>query len=571
MNSQRFNQDLGERYRTDARSQGSARKTEVLIIGSGLAGLLTAILLFDAGARVTIASKSKFVDSNTSLAQGGLAAILKDSAGDSFQSHLADTIKSGAGLTVPQAAREIITAAPDLVRTLARLGIAFDSTANGEYQLAREGGHSYGRILHAKDTTGRTISGALLEQLQIRANKSPHRLILLENCFAESLVTKNGCLTGAVLREVDGSRSRCISAEHVVLATGGAGQIYARTTNPAIATADGVALAYRAGAVLADLEFMQFHPTALSLSGAPAFLISEAVRGEGALLIDGNGRRFAGKYHPDAELATRDVVARAIHATMLEQELESVGLDLRPIGKQELLQKFPNIINNCRQFGIDPLTMPVPVAPAAHYFMGGVMTDTSGRTSVPGLYCIGEVAATGLHGANRLASNSLLEAGVMAMKLTDFLTHKSRTSRTTSLLSMSPFKKLPDLVVPDLAVPALQVVPQSLSEFRQSMFKHAGLTRTETGLSALIQSFAGNAVVPSTPDSHAQANMLLVAELIARAAWLRRESRGAHFRQEFPQSDDHQYLRRLTVCSDDWLWTDLVPDHLAREKQALSA
>jgi L-aspartate oxidase len=444
---------------------------------------------------------------------------------------------------------------------LSRLGIAFDTTSDGQYELAREGGHSHGRILHAKDTTGRTISGALLKQLHERANKNPDRMILLENCFAETLVTKNGCLTGAILREVDGGRATCITAQHVVLATGGAGQIYSRTTNPAIATADGVALAYRAGAVLADLEFMQFHPTALSLSGAPAFLISEAVRGEGALLLDGNGRRFAGKFHPDAELATRDVVARAIHATMLEQELECVWLDLRPMGQQNLLQKFPNIISNCRQFGVDPLTMPVPVAPAAHYFMGGVMADTSGRTSVPGLYCIGEVASTGLHGANRLASNSLLEAGVMAMKLANLLTHQSRTSALVS----------PIMNQPDLADAASQVVPQSLLEFRQSMFKHAGLTRTETSLNALFQSFAGNSLVPSAPGSESEANMLLVAELIARAAWLRKESRGAHCRQDYPQSDDHQFRRRLTVCLDNWLWSDLVSDQLAMQKQALSA
>ncbi len=242
---------------------------------------------------------------------------------------------------------------------------------------------------------------------------------MIEYCFACKLISDGEKIRGAEVLH-DGVVKR-IYADHVVLATGGAGQIFSRTTNPLVATADGAALAYRAGATLADLEFVQFHPTALALPGAPAFLISEAVRGAGAALLDGDGKPFVKNFHPDGDLATRDVVARAIHQTMMSHNLPSVNLDLRPIGKQTLLERFPNIVETCGRFGVDPLEELVPVCPAAHYFMGGVLSDANGRTSLPGLYAIGEVASTGLHGANRLASNSLLEAGVMAIKLAALL------------------------------------------------------------------------------------------------------------------------------------------------------
>jgi L-aspartate oxidase len=538
--------------------ENSIIKADVLVIGSGLAGLLTAILCYESGARVIVASKSALSASNTAWAQGGIAAVTAQiKHDDSFEGHLSDTIKAGAGLTENNTAEEILRAAPDLVSTLARFGVEFDRSSDGSYELAREGGHSYSRVLHSKDTTGRTIAQRLSEKVFELAAAPDQRMLVLENTFAERLLKRDGRVSGAVL--IHEHLKKPVFAQHVVLATGGAGQMYARTTNPSIATADGLALAYRAGATLADLEFMQFHPTALSVSGAPPFLISEAVRGEGAKLLDGNGVPFMRRFHRDGELATRDLVSRAIHTVMIEQSLSAVSLDLRPIGASSIMRKFPNITKTCREFGIDPLSEPIPVAPAAHYFMGGVLTDISGKTNVPELFCIGEAANTGLHGANRLASNSLLEAGVMAMKLAQALAaRKDWTSFGMVRKGDGYFYS-----------PTIATVPEQLQGLRDNMYRLVSLERSEEGLRTAQKYLATHRclVADAAVDQLCHSNMLLVAELIVEAALQRRESRGAHFRVDYPVAEE-AYRKHLAVADGSWQWKALFDSDVKVAREA---
>lgn len=529
--------------------------TDVLILGSGLAGLLLSILLHERGATVTLASKETFSDSNTFYAQGGLAAVTSNGLLDSPAEHLNDTIKSGAGLTDLSVANQIITTAPHLVQTLVQLGTKFDKNGSGAFALAREGGHSKARVLHSKDTTGRTISNALLQTATAKASEATD-FNLIDYCFACNLLTDGQKITGAEV--LQNGVIKKIYAKHVVLATGGAGQIFSRTTNPLVATADGVALAYRAGATLADLEFVQFHPTALSVPGAPAFLISEAVRGDGAILLDGNAEPFMKRFHPDGDLATRDIVARAIHNTIMADNLPSVNLDLRPIGKQTLLQRFPNIIETCRRYGVDPINEPIPVCPAAHYFMGGVLTDAFGQTSLPGLYAIGEVSSTGLHGANRLASNSLLEAGAMAIRLAELLGADVQTEPVHSpLLNRSGFVDLR--------------VPTSLVEFKSNMYEYASLTRSQSKLEKLLH--LAQSQTKSLPSlnvaSMCAANLLLVGQLIATAAINRKESRGSHFREDFPVANDALFARRQAVSSGNWQWLENTAGFAKIDKQSI--
>jgi L-aspartate oxidase len=335
-----------------------------------------------------------------------------------------------------------------------------------------------------------------------------------------------------------------VLAPYTVLATGGAGQIFSRTTNPSVATADGIALAYRAGATLTDMEFVQFHPTALRKDNAPPFLISEAVRGAGATLIDGNGRRFVQRFHQDGELATRDVVSRAIHSVMTEYGTSEVYLDLRPIGASTVAQRFPNIVETCGSYGIDVFSEPIPVAPAAHYMMGGVESDLCGHTSVSGLYAIGETACTGLHGANRLASNSLLEAGVMALNAAGAIAHETRrlnySARRSAFLSAIKAQKL--------------LLPADLSSFRNQMYRHAGIVRSGLGLSMILQESDAVESENLSAENCSARNIYQVGKLIALAALARRESRGAHLREDYPQVDSRNYNRHFAMSSELCGW-----------------
>ena len=345
-------------------------------------------------------------------------------------------------------------------------------------------------------------------------------------------------------------------APHTVLATGGVGQLYQRTTNPAVATGDGIALAYRAGAKLADMEFVQFHPTALCKDGAPPFLISEAVRGAGAILVDHRGRRFVKRIHQDGELATRDIVARAIHTVMHDHGLSSVNLDLRPIGSEQIAAKFPTILKRCAEYGIDILKEPIPIAPAAHYFMGGIDADVDGNTSLPGLYAIGECACTGLHGANRLASNSLLEAGVTALRLADCLLSPRYPLATSRHAALSC-----DAVTP-------YTVPDDLAHFRSQMYRHAGLVRSESGLAILLSQLQRRVNCGTAPQDARTRNMLEVGRLIAQAALLRRESRGGHFREDYPTTDSVLFGRRLWLSKSGYGWMAAQTESAGNQRQA---
>ncbi len=552
-------------------------KCDVLILGSGIAGLMLAQMLSRFRLKIILATKGRLIDSNTALAQGGIAAALAQNALDSPELHLKDTLAAGAGLTDCQAASGIINSAQSLVEKLLELGLQLDRKTpasqllkggsreeNGETSsladvseptpeqstLARdsigldaalEGGHCQARVLHCKDATGLAVAQTLIESVVGASN-----VRVLENTFALELVTAAGQCQGAIL--VAGASIVSILSRHTVVATGGIGQIYERTTNPAIATGDGIALAYRAGARLIDMEFVQFHPTALVKDKAPAALISEAVRGAGAHLLNGRGERFAFAYHQEGELATRDIVARAIYTEMSRQNAPCVWLDMRPIGKDKIQSSFPNILQTCRKWNIDPLAEPVPVAPAAHYFMGGISTDLNGSTTIPGLYAIGECACTGLHGANRLASNSLLEGGVMAMRLSQFIADQPLPAS----LSLCPKQSMPATGKP--AEGALQTF---LPQMKSAMFCLAGLERTETGLRELLSSIPEEYFPPAHADraSAERANLALLGQLIALSALARRESRGAHWRTDYPNTDDQQFLKRyyVSLAGCGWL------------------
>jgi len=509
-------------------------ETDILIIGSGLAGLMLALRLQSSQLKVTLVSKAALADSNSSWAQGGVAAYTGTNPFDSPELHLADTIKSGAGLTNIDAARGIIYGGERLIAELARLGVAFDTNGGGGYDLALEGGHKQARVVHSQDTTGRSITTALAEKIKSAAQTNKNFLIM-ENTCATDLITSDGRCGGAKLLS-DGAKI-VVHAAHTVLATGGLGQIYSRTTNPAVATADGIALAYRAGAKLADMEFVQFHPTALRMNGAPAFLISEAARGAGATLLDHKGERFVKRFHQDGELATRDIVSRAIHSVMNENDLAQVYLDMRPIGATQIQARFPNIMKTCAHYGVDILTQPIPVAPAAHYMMGGIEATLSGRTSITGLYAIGECACTGLHGANRLASNSLLEAGVMALNLGDQLMAASAPAYAHSNLLRLHSEQI--------------LLPANLEDFRAQMYRHAGMVRSQAGLKILLNAPA-QIIAPGVALSATQCserNIFQVGMLIAQAALMRKESRGSHLREDFATVDEVHFGRLNSFAS----------------------
>jgi L-aspartate oxidase len=523
-------------------------ETEVLILGSGIAGLLAAYELQQMGAQVTLATKGQLSHSNSTLAQGGLAAVTGANPLDTTSLHLSDTLSAGAGLTDERIACLIVDEGQSLVLRLQELGVEFDRAAEVSLrplELAREGGHCQPRVLHNKDASGKAITGGLIQSL-----RQAQKAMVLEDIFAlDLIVSEYGC-EGARFLLGENNELVEIHAEYTILATGGLGQVFARTTNPAIATGDGIAMAFRAGASVVDMEFVQFHPTALVKAGAPPALISEAVRGAGAHLIDANGARFAFRYHQDGEMATRDVVARAILNTMLEQDLPHVWLDLRPIGAQKVAEKFPNIVASCRNWGIDPTCEPVPVSPAAHYFMGGVWTDDVGQTTVPRLFAIGECASTGLHGANRLASNSLLEGGVMARRAAEKIAGELGGARA--------FVKFADTFSHQRqSYPS----PEDVLRLKEEMFQNVGLQREGSQLERFIEELNGMCPYTLVTENRAvaeSANMALLGWLIARAALERKESRGAHWRTDYPALDAG-YLRRYHLSKEASGWLPITP------------
>ncbi len=540
-------------------------ETDVLIIGSGFAGLLAAIKLLESGARVVLACKTYLSESSTNYAQGGIAATTDGGSFKAIELHLEDTLNAGAGLVDEKIAAEIIASSWPLIQELKEYSVTFDYLADGSFSLTREGGHSTARVYHYQDITGKSISHGLIDKLKHLQSLSKDRaqLRIYENKLAYSLIMFDGTCWGAkfIANESGNQPSNAskelttILAKHTILATGGIGQVFSRTTNPAVATGDGIGLAYEVGAELIDMEFVQFHPTALHLkkeSETPAFLISEAVRGAGAILLDINHDRFMQRFHPAGELATRDIVSQAIYRVMQETHQRSVFLDLRPIGKDILEKKFPNIVHKLKDYGIEAFKEPVPVSPAAHYFMGGIKAECNGRTSIPFLYAIGECACTGLHGANRLASNSLLEAGVMALKAAQFITEQNDNRERT----------MPNTQVQSESMPSYNKPPDLLA-VRHAMSQEVGIIRSAESLGKALTLFNDSLITNTYSVENIQAaNILLLAKLITASALRREESRGSHFRADFPNMDK-KFVCRQIVTREGYTWTNTADQKLS--------
>jgi L-aspartate oxidase len=518
---------------------GWSREADVVVVGSGVAGVTTVLAIRRAlpDARILLATKSVLDDGSTRWAQGGIAAAL--GPGDSPAQHLRDTLTAGAGLCDERAVHALVTDGPAAVRRLISIGAEFDREPSGPLALAMEGGHLRRRIAHAGgDATGAEISRALLAALGRAAASG--ELAVIEHALALDLLrSADGRAAGVTLHVIGEGQLDGVGAVHagaVVLATGGFGQVYTATTNPQVSTGDGLALALRAGAETADLEFVQFHPTVLWLgpgSRGRQPLISEAVRGEGAFLVDETGRRFMAGVHPLADLAPRDVVAKAIMRVMIETGTDHVYLDGRQLGAHVWQRRFPTIAESCREHGINPVSELIPVVPAAHYASGGIRTDLGGRTTIPGLYACGETACTGVHGANRLASNSLLEGLVFA----------ERIART--LAGALPPGSAP---VPD-GRPAWLLDQSVVPALQQLMSARAGVLRSADGLAAAADGLAELSLQgcdKPAAEAWQATNLHLVASAMVAAARTREETRGSHWREDFPDSSDG-WLGHLTV------------------------
>ena len=517
--------------------------TDFLIIGSGVAGLRAAIEASRYG-QVTVLNKGWGNESNSAFAQGGIAAALSEE-GEEIQSHFEDTIDAGKGFCRPDAVRILVEEGPQRIHELIAWGAEFDKVGD-RYAFAREGAHRHSRILRAKgDATGNEIVRTLVQEARKRANITIRNGHFTVDLFVAMSDRKRICRGAWALDEETG-RPVLFAARSVILATGGAGQVYRRTTNPPVATGDGIAMALQAGVALEDMEFFQFHPTALSLPSAPCFLLSEAMRGEGALLRDANGKRFMDRYHPDAELAPRDVVTRAIWDEMQHGKLQNVFLDLTHLKPGFLKERFPMIYATCLRYGLDITQDQIPVAPSAHYLMGGIQTGLFGETSLPGLWAVGEVACTGVHGANRLASNSLLEGLVFGM----------RVGRAVGEQPPPPplkrEKRMPRFSKPAPAERYLLVQ----KELREKMWNHVGIIRSETPLLEAIEKWESWSWVLKKPALSRLAletrNMLLASAAMMEAALRRKESIGAHYREDFPSSShkaspDHIRLTRTSL------------------------
>lgn len=516
----------------------NTRETDVLIIGSGLAGLVLALELADRFA-VTICSKTKLATTNSAMAQGGIAAVMSEE--DSFQKHVDDTLKAGAGLCDVDVVRHVVEQAPDRIRDLMNWGVRFD-VENERPSLTREGGHSARRILHIADHTGQEVHARLMEKVVAHPN-----IRILEDHFAVDLISNHTARPSSV------APTRCLGAyflnretgdvfpflaKSVFLATGGAGKVYLYTSNWNGATGDGIAMAVRAGARVANLEFMQFHPTCLYHPNARNFLISEALRGEGGELIDRNGVAFMKKYHTMGSLAPRDIVARSIDAEMKKSGSDCMFLNMTHLTEDFLMKRFPAIYRKCRELGINMAKDPIPIVPAAHYLCGGILTNTFGVTDVPGLYALGETACTGLHGANRLASNSLLECLVLSHNAAqDFISRADDLSIYREPIpewKMELHRDADELIV----------VSHMWDEIRRLMWNYVGIVRTNRRLERALHRLQTiqeeiteyYSTFRTHPDIEELRNIALVAELTVRCAMKRKESRGIHYNLDYPET-----------------------------------
>ena len=532
--------------------------TDFLIIGSGIAGLTFALRVAEHGA-VALVTKKEALDSNTNLAQGGIASVFD--AQDSFALHIQDTLSSGDGLCNQDVVEMVVREGPRRVRELAQLGVSFElknsalgTSLEADFDLGQEGGHSQKRIVHALDMTGREIESVLLSHIKNHPN-----IQLFENHIAIDLITcstrlKRGLVTtvhedfcyGAYVLDRQNKQIKTFNAQITLLATGGAGKVYLYTTNPDIATGDGLSMAYRAGATVANLEFVQFHPTCLFHPGAKNFLISEAVRGEGGILVDASGTPFMAGYDPKKDLACRDVVARAIDTELKKSGADSVFVDISHKEANAIKTRFPNIYARCLELGIDITHEPIPVVPAAHYMCGGVVTDLFGRSDIHRLYAVGETACTGLHGANRLASNSLLEALVYAHHAAD---QAIRDCKTIELTSKPEIPLWDDVGAADSD--ELIMVSQNWDEIRRLMWHYVGIVRSDKRLARAerriqiiqkeIKEFYWNFKIEA--DLIELRNIATVAELIIKCAQHRKESRGLHYNLEYPRRDDIRWRK----------------------------
>jgi L-aspartate oxidase len=516
------------------------QSTDYLVLGAGIAGLRAAIEASQHGA-VTVITKGTVEDSNTWHAQGGIASVL-DKA-DSFESHIADTLRIGCGLCDQKTVDLVVRQGPQLIRQLLNWGVAFDLT-NDQIATTLEGGHSHPRIAHAHgDETGKIIAQTLIAKTRQQRN-----IKIIENFFTLDLLTMdNRCLGVIGWHKEKGPQ--IIWAANTILATGGAGQLYRETTNPSCATADGLAIAYRAGAVLQDLEFVQFHPTTLYIAGASRALITETLRGEGAVLLDAKGRAFMKDYNPDAELAPRDVVSRAILTQMLKTKSTHVYLDIRHFDKQHFAKRFPVISELCESFDIDISKDLIPVRPSAHYMVGGAKTDISAKTSIENLYACGEVASTGLHGANRLGSNSLLEGLVFG---------RIAGQADISQKPAGPGNAGQPIIRYEIPHSDLRHLDTSdvRNSLRAIMWRNVGITRKNQELKQALEliRFWQRYVMDKafdSPQGWECQNMLTVCLLITQAALARKESRGVHFRSDYPDTDDENFKKHTEIKREE--------------------
>lgn len=534
--------------------------SDILVIGSGLAGLGYALKVAEF-ARVNLITKKGLTETSTSKAQGGIAAVLGPD--DRFEYHIKDTLTTGEGLSHPDIVELVVRQGPARIRELIDLGAHFDLGKDNGYDLGREGGHSHRRVIHAQDMTGAEVERILAERVLAHPN-----IRVFENHMGVDLVTRQrlvrrgavvanadeSCLGAYVLNTLTGEVDT-FQAAITLLATGGVGKVYLYTSNPDIATGDGISMAYRAGAWIGNMEFVQFHPTCLYHMAAKNFLISEALRGEGAILIDRAGTAFMEKYHPLKDLAPRDTVARAIDLEMKKTGADCVYLDISHKPVDFVKGRFPNIYQECLKYGVDMTTEPIPVVPAAHYMCGGVVTDVWGRTHISNLYAVGEVSMTGLHGANRLASNSLLEALV-------FSHQAAHAAKET----------LPDLLAkPNAPMPEWNpfgatdseeavVVSHNWDEIRRFMWNYVGIVRTDRRLLRAqhridliqqeIQEYYWNFII--TSDLLELRNIATVADLIIRMALRRKESRGLHYNLDYPRADDENFHRDSVISAEGW-------------------
>lgn len=505
--------------------------TDVLIIGAGITGIRAALAI-DPKLEVVLATKDVISQSNSAYAQGGIAGVFDPL--DDFANHVADTMAAGKGLCDRDIVETVVHEAPDRIRELINFGAVFDR-ADGEIALTQEGGHSHRRVVHALgDATGKEVMRALID----RIHREP-QIATWEKTFTIDLLTHEGQCRGALVWNPDHGKT-FVWAKQTILATGGAGRLFRETTNPEIATADGQAMAFRAGAELRDMEFMQFHPTVLYIAGSSRHLISEAVRGEGGVLRDCQGRRFMPDYDPAAELAPRDIVSRSITRQMEKTRHHCVYLDLTHLEKSLVHERFPHIGQVCAEFGLDLTRDLIPVRPGAHYMIGGLTVDDEARTTLPRLWAAGEVSSSGLHGANRLASNSLLEGLVFGLRA-------GRNASNAALNEADSFTALPLQMdtSPGQPLDASLKLDDLLNSLNSEMWRDVGIERSAEGLEAALQQveFWDRYVGPrefSTTHGWELQNMLLVARLMIRAAQIRQESRGTHYRSDFPNTDPKQ-------------------------------